>query len=121
MKAELSPHEAVVNRGQGGFGRAIHQQFGHLIGKFIWILINWKVFRCVDVFIRHNSSDYACSMWKFFKQARKCGNALRMAVIGKLQFADWCKIFLFNIKSLLIEPKKGKRAGFTIVNDIFNP
>jgi hypothetical protein len=56
---------------------------------------------------------------KFFKQARKCSNALRMAVKGKLQFADW--VFLINIKSLLIEPKKGKRAGFAIVNDVFNP
>jgi transposase len=93
----------------------------HLIAKFIWILINWKVFRCVDVFIRNHSSDYACSMWRFFKQARKYGNALRMAIIGKLQFTDWCKVFLFNIKSLLIEPKKGKKAGFAIVNDIFNP
>ena len=93
----------------------------HLIAKFIWILINWKVFRCIDVFIRQHSSDYACSMWKFFKQARKWGSALRMAVIGKIQFADWCKGFLFNIKSLLIEPKKGKKAGFAIVNDVFNP
>lgn len=93
----------------------------HLIAKFIWILINWKIFRCVDIFIRHNSSDYACSMWKFFKQAKRCGNALRIAVIGKITFADWCKVFLVNIKSLLIEPKKGKRAGFAIVNDVFNP
>lgn len=92
----------------------------HLIAKFIWILINWKVFRCVDVFIRHQS-DYACSMWKFFKQARKHGCALRMAISGKLQFDDWCKVLLFNIKSMLIEPKKGKKAGFAIVNDIFNP
>jgi len=93
----------------------------HLIAKFIWILINWKVFRCIDVFIRKHSSNYACSMWKFFKQARKGSAALRMAVIGKLLFADWCMVFLFNIKSLLIEPKKGKKAGFAIINDIFNP
>jgi len=92
-----------------------------LVAKFIWILINWKVFRCVDVFIRYNSSDHACSMWKFFKQARKYSDALRMSIIGKLQFSDWCKVFLVNIKSLLIEPKKGKKAGFAIVNDIFNP
>lgn len=93
----------------------------HLIAKFIWILINWKVFRCVDVFIRHHSPDYACSMWKFFKHAKNCSYVLRMVIIGKLQFADWCKVFLLNIKSLLIEPKKGKKAAFTIVNDIFNP
>jgi hypothetical protein len=60
-------------------------------------------------------------MWKFFKHAKNCGDALRMAIIGKLQFADWCKVFLLNIKSLLIEPKKGKKAGFIIVNDIFKP
>jgi hypothetical protein len=60
-------------------------------------------------------------MWKFFKQARKYGHVLRMAIIGKLQFAEGCNVFLFNIKSLLIEPKKGKKAGFAIVNDIFNP
>ena len=93
----------------------------HLIAKFIWILINWKAFRCVDAFIRQQSSDYACSMWKFFKQAKKYGNTLRMTITGELPFTDWCKSFLFNIKSLLIEPKKGKKAGFIIVNDIFNP
>lgn len=92
-----------------------------LIAKFIWILLNWKVFRCIDIFLRRHSSGYACSMWKFFKQARKCGYVLRMAATGKLQLADWCQLFLFNIKSLLIEPKKGKKAGFVIVNDIFNP
>jgi len=93
----------------------------HLIAKFIWILINWKIFRCIDMFIRHHSPYHACSMWKFFKQAKKWNYALRTAVIGKLQFTEWCKLFLFNIKSLLIEPKKGKKAGFAIVNDIFNP
>jgi hypothetical protein len=93
----------------------------HLIAKFIWILLNWKVFRCIDVSIRHQSPGYACSMWKFFKQAKKYSYTLRMGVIGKLLFTDWCKVFLLNIKSLLIEPKKGKKAGFVIVHDIFNP
>lgn len=93
----------------------------HLIAKFIWILINWKMFRCIDAFIRHYSSDYACSMWKFFKQARKCTYALRLGILRKLQFTDWSKAFLFNIKSLLIEPKKGKKVSFVIINDIFNP
>ena len=92
-----------------------------LIGKFIWTLINWKVFRCVDVFVRNKSKHHACSIWRFFKQAKKYGWALRMLVVGELLFTDWCKILLFNIKSLLIEPKKGKKAGFIIVNDIFNP
>ena len=92
-----------------------------LIAKFIWILMNWKVFRCIDVFISQHSPGYACSMWKFFKQAKKYSYALRMGIASKLLFADWYKIFIVSIKGLLIEPKKGKKAGFVIVNDIFNP
>jgi hypothetical protein len=41
-----------------------------LIAKFIWILINWKVFRCIDIFIQRHSPNYACSMWKFFKKPK---------------------------------------------------
>ncbi len=93
----------------------------HLVAKFIWILINWKVFRCVDASIRKQSTGYACSMWKFFKQARKYSNVLRLVVTGSFQFTNWCNAFLSNINSLLIEPKKGKKAGFVIVNDVFNP
>lgn len=93
----------------------------HLIAKFIWILINWKIFRCVDMFISKQSPNYACSMWKFFKQAKKHSNSLRMMITGRMAFVDWCNLFLFNIKSLLTEPKKGKNAGFAIINDIFNP
>jgi hypothetical protein len=93
-----------------------------LIARFIWILMNWKIFKCLDVFIQKNSPGYACSMWKFFKQARSFGHALRKVVNGSLTFKDWCEIFIFSIiNSLLIEPKKGKKSAFQIINEIFNP
>lgn len=93
-----------------------------LIAKFIWILLNWKIFQCIDTFIRKNSSDHACSLWKFFKQARHCSQGLRKVLAGKVHFRDWCEIFIFPIiKSLLIEPKKGKKTSFNIVNGIFKP
>ena len=93
-----------------------------LIAKFIWILLNWKVFRCIDTVIRKGSPGYACSMWKFFKQVRQYGYALRKVIKGSLAFKDWCEIFIFPIiKHILIEPKKGKKAAFQIVHDIFNP
>lgn len=93
-----------------------------LIARFIWILINWKIFRCLDASIKNNNKEYACSHWKFFKQARLSAYALRMVMNHKMIFEAWLELFIFPIiKSLLIEPKKGKKASFCIVNDIFNP
>jgi Transposase DDE domain len=93
-----------------------------LIAKFIWILLNWKIFRHIDAFIQKNSPDYACSTWKFFKQARQYSYALRKVAAAGMNFKDWCEIFLCPIiKYLVIEPKKGKQPGYKIVNDIFKP
>jgi len=93
-----------------------------LIAKFIWILVNWKAFRCIDNYVIENSADHACSIWKFFKQARHCSHMLRALVKGKLRFKDWCETFISSIVSnLIIEPKKSKKTGYMIVNEIFNP
>ncbi|AYL98946.1 IS4 family transposase [Mucilaginibacter celer] len=91
-----------------------------LMAKFIWILLNWKIFRCLANFIRQNSPDNACSVWKFFKQARQCSHLLRMVVSGKLHFTIWCDLFSASVvKNLLIEPKKGKKASLHILNEVF--
>jgi len=93
-----------------------------LIAKFIWILLNWKIFQCIDAFVKKNSPEYACSIWKFFKQARQYGYALRNVTTGSMDVRDWCQIFILPIiKSLLIEPKKDKKPAYMIVNDIFRP
>ena len=93
-----------------------------LIAKFIWILLNWKVFRVIDSFVKENSSGYACSMWKFFKQAKHDSNILKLVIKSKLPFEYWCKVLIASIiQNLLIEPRKGKKAGYEIVNDIFRP
>jgi hypothetical protein len=93
-----------------------------LIAKFIWILLNWKIFRCIDSFIQNRSRNCACSIWKFFKQARQIGYALRNMINGKIDLKLWFETFIFPVvKHLLIEPKKNHKPGFMIVNDIFNP
>jgi hypothetical protein len=93
-----------------------------LVAKFIWILINWKIFKHIDAFIQKNSPGYACSIWKFFKQIPWYKHALRKVVNGDISFKNWCEIFIFPIiKNLLLEPKKGKKPAFDIVFDIFNP
>lgn len=93
-----------------------------LIAKFIWIFLNWKVFRFIDSFIQQNSPGNACSMWKFFTQARHSSQILRLVIKGKILFDYWCAGFISTIiKNLLIEQKKGKKVSYSIVYDIFNP
>ncbi|MEO6524526.1 MAG: IS4 family transposase [Mucilaginibacter sp.] len=93
-----------------------------LIAKFIWILLNWKAFRCIDSFIKKGSLTYACSMWKFFKQAKLHSQSLKGVVTGKLTCRHWLKLCILPIiRNMLIEPKKDKEPSFAIVNGIFNP
>ncbi len=93
-----------------------------LLARFIWILMNWKIFRCIDTFIQNNAHGYACSIWKFFKQARHYSYTIRRVLNRKMSLNDWLEIFIYPIvKSLLIEHKKGKYPAFVIVNQIFNP
>ena len=93
-----------------------------LLAKLLWILLNWKIFTCIDAFIQKNISGYACSIWKFFKQARQYTYSLRKVANGNMSLADWCEWFICPlIKSLTIEVKKSKKAAFQIVYDIFNP
>jgi len=92
-----------------------------LIAKFIWILLNWKIFRCIDDFIKKNSTDYACSMWKFFKQTDRYKFVLRKVVAGSLAFKDYCEMCIYPIIiNLTIEPKKNKKAAYCIINHMFN-
>ncbi len=93
-----------------------------LIARFIWILLNWTMFRCLDTFIKTASPGHACSIWKFFKQAREYCRALRNVMTGKMNFSNYLKLFICPIiRNLLIEPKKGKKAAFAIIYDVFNP
>jgi Transposase DDE domain len=93
-----------------------------LIAKFIWILLNWKIFWHINVHIQRNLPGYACSTWKFFKQARQYSHALRKVATASMDFNAWCERFLCPIiKHLVIEPKKGKKPGYCIVNDAFKP
>jgi hypothetical protein len=92
-----------------------------LIIKFIWILLNWKIFHVIDVFIKKTAAAYSCSHWKFFKLARHYGHSLRKVVNGLISFRDWCEIFIFpTIQNLLIDDRKGKKSAYQIVNDVFD-
>ncbi len=92
-----------------------------LLAKFIWILLNWKIFQAISKFILKESPNNNCSLWKFFKQAKHHSYSLRMVIAGVLQFEQWCKIYIYPIiQCLLIEPKNKKVQHHQILNQSFS-
>ena len=98
-----------------------HRLECQLLAKFIWILLNWKIFHAVSKFILKHSPNNNCSIWKFFKQARHHSYSLRMVISRQLTFEQWSKMFIYPIVQwLLIEPKKHKKAHHQILNQAFS-
>lgn len=91
-----------------------------LLAKFIWILLNWKIFQAISKSILKESPDNNCSLWRFFKQAKNHSYTLRMVIAGTIDFKQWCKMHIYPcIQGLLIEPKKGKSPHHWILNNSF--
>jgi hypothetical protein len=92
-----------------------------LIGKILLIIVNWRIYRCIDTIIQKSSSEYSCSMWKLLKHTRKYSTTVRAMVSGSIAVTDWLKTFIYpSIKFLLVEPKKGKKPAFLIVIQAFS-
>lgn len=93
-----------------------------ILAKFIWILLNWRMFSCVDQFIKKSSGNHACSLWKFAKQSRHQNQTIRNILVGNISLKKWCEITLNPIiKNLFVEDKKSRKSAYAIVNGIFNP
>ncbi len=91
-----------------------------LLAKFIWVLLNWKIFHAVSKFILEHSPNNNCSVWKFFKQAKHHTYSLRMVITAVLPFEQWCRMYMYPIISgLLLEPKKYKTPHHEVLNQAF--
>ena len=91
-----------------------------LIAKFISILLNWKIYKHLSTFINNNSPSLDCSIWKFFKHVRQHRFTLRRVLSGELSFENWLQLYVIPvIRHLLVEPRKGKKASYLIINEVF--
>ena len=93
-----------------------------LLAKFIWMMINWKIFCSLNAEVREQVPQYACSIWKFFKCARNLFHSLRGKLTNGIRdFEQWCMDFIIPIvKNLTIEPKKNKKPAYELFDDIYN-
>lgn len=91
-----------------------------LLGKLLRIVVNWKIYKCIDLIASKRFKGRASSMWKVFKHLRAINKALRGVLKKEITTMDWFNTYIDPIiNSLLLEPKKGKKAAFQIINDIF--
>lgn len=58
----------------------IHRFQCQLIGKIIWLLINWKIYRWLNKWIAKQYPEQSCSIWKYYKYAFRLSKQLREAV-----------------------------------------
>lgn len=74
----------------------IHRFECQLIGKLIWLLIHWKIYKYLEGWVNRNHVDKSCSPWKYYKHVLKINNVVRN-VINK---PDGIKFLLFNLTQI---------------------
>lgn len=93
-----------------------------MLAKLLLVLMNWKIYRCMDAITQENAPGNSCSMWKLFKYTRRQNHIIRKIAAGQITILYWYKNVLSRIvKSLLLEHKKEKTPAFEIVNHSFSP
>jgi hypothetical protein len=91
-----------------------------LLAKLLRILINWKIYRCIDSIAVQKFKNRSCSTWKVFKHLRATADVIRKMARKEISVLKWYDGYIAPIiTSLLLEPKKGKKPAFQTINEIF--
>jgi hypothetical protein len=91
-----------------------------LLAKLLRILINWKIYRCIDSIAVQKFKNRSCSTWKVFKHLRATADVIRKMARKEISVLKWYDGYIAPIiTSLLLEPKKGKKPAFQTLNEIF--
>ena len=87
----------------------IHRFECQLLGKIIWLLLNWKIYHWIDHWVKKNLPKQCCSIWKYYKCAFRISYLLREA-LNSFQKAGQLIELLINMAKyqFLLERKKGK-------------
>lgn len=93
-----------------------------LIAKFIWIMLNSKLFQISNNIIREASAKMGCSHFKFFKRMKKLSHTLITAIESQDALIEWFKHNIIAvIDEFIIDKKKGKSTYPEILNELIDP
>jgi hypothetical protein len=84
-----------------------------LIGRFIWLLINWQAYRLAQEWMIKEKYPTQCSVWKFFKAAFRLSYQLRQVMLKKIHIHEWLKTLLNKpIKTYATETKNCRLSTY---------
>lgn len=90
-----------------------------LLAKFLWILLNWRIFQLANYLVRQINPNLACSVLKFYQRAKRFSVTIRHLLSIENGVSQWLKK---NIRGLslmmLVEKKKGKVTHSEILNKL---
>jgi len=90
-----------------------------LLAKFLWTLLNWRLFQCSNRQVRIKSSHEGISVIKFFKRCIAFSHTLRLVILKKLSLPIWLnQIFWPLIRNTACEAPAGKRTHYQILHDL---
>ena len=93
-----------------------------LIAKFIWIMINSKLFQICQSTLLSASSKIGCSHFKFFKIMKNLSRTLLHVIEREHDFINWFHTsILALIQDFIIDKKKNKTTSSEILYDLINP
>ncbi len=97
----------------------IHRFECQLLGKVIWLLINWKIYSWLQRNPNGNHPGQGYSLWKFYKSAFRLSYKLR----GALQSAKKAKDLIDAMKNMnnqlfALEKRIGKPSSFEIAKSL---
>jgi hypothetical protein len=91
-----------------------------LLARFIWIILNWKIFQVANFIARKIHPTVACSVIKFYKRALRFSVTLRSLAKVKNGIIKWLSSVIWTLtKSIIIEEKKHKLSHPKILNELY--
>jgi hypothetical protein len=96
--------------------KKIHRFECQLYGKLIWVILNLKIFNCLQEQM-YGKYKILCSIWKYFRLIQNIQNFLIKAVKNQNQLRLLIKKLIdYAPKAIYLEKKKGKLALEHIIN-----
>jgi hypothetical protein len=88
-----------------------------LLARFLWILLNWQLFRICNHHIQEKNPEKGISTLKFFKRCNNFSESLRSVVFKPKNLRKWLMYeFLPLIDNTLCEAKGKKPTSYQVMN-----
>lgn len=93
-----------------------------LLGKLLWILLNWQLFNKFNQAIKYQNPGKGVSVIKFFKRSISFSYSLQDLLLKRYQPKNWVKsIFIPSIRDTLCEPAAKKKTHYQLLKPLLIP